>query len=89
MHPVDESPSPPSPAAPVTMHDVARVAGVSPQTVSRVLSDHPAVRESTRRHVREVVQRLGYQRNDAASRLARGPRRTAARTSSTGASTRC
>lgn len=75
-------------AVPVTMNDVALAAGVSPQTVSRVVNDDPAVRESTRRHVREVVQRLGYQRNDAASRLARGPRRTAARTSTTGASTR-
>ncbi|NAZ84840.1 LacI family DNA-binding transcriptional regulator [Kineococcus sp. T90] len=68
------------------MRDVARAAGVSQQTVSRVVNDAAAVRDSTRRRVLEAVQRLGYQRNDAASRLARGPRRTAARTSSSASS---
>lgn len=86
---MDEFPPAPSPAAPVTVRDVARVAGVSPQTVSRVVNDHPAVRESTRRHVREVIRLLGYRRNDAASRFARGPRRTAARTPVPDAPTRC
>ncbi|WP_432543355.1 LacI family DNA-binding transcriptional regulator [Kineococcus sp. SYSU DK002] len=61
------------------MHDVARAAGVSPQTVSRVVNDAPAVRAATRRRVLDVIERLGYQRNDAASRLARGPRRTGPR----------
>jgi DNA-binding LacI/PurR family transcriptional regulator len=69
--------SPPQRAAAVTRRDVADAAGVSQQTVSRVVNNAPSVREATRRHVLDVIERLGYQRNDAASRLARGPRRTA------------
>ena len=82
------TPAAPVPGAPVTVHDVARAAGVSPQTVSRVVNDVPLVRESTRQRVREAIQRLGYQRDDAASRLARGPRRARARTSTADASAR-
>ncbi|THA79226.1 LacI family DNA-binding transcriptional regulator [Streptomyces sp. A0642] len=53
-----------------TMTDVARVAGVSHQTVSRVLSQHPNVSPATRAAVMEVVERLGYRRNSAARALA-------------------
>ncbi len=53
-----------------TMADVARVAGVSHQTVSRVLSNHPNVRETTRDQVNEAIARLGYRRNSAARALA-------------------
>lgn len=49
-----------------TMFDVARLAGVSHQTVSRVLNDHPNVRESTRTRVREAVAQLRYRPNVAA-----------------------
>ena len=49
-----------------TMFDVARLAGVSHQTVSRVLNDHPNVRESTRARVREAVEQLRYRPNVAA-----------------------
>jgi DNA-binding LacI/PurR family transcriptional regulator len=52
------------------MADVARVAGVSHQTVSRVLSGHPNVRAGTRATVLEAVERLGYRRNSAARALA-------------------
>ncbi|WP_099906323.1 LacI family DNA-binding transcriptional regulator [Streptomyces sp. TLI_171] len=51
------------------MEDVARQAGVSHQTVSRVLSDHPNVRESTRERVREAIALLGYRPNSAARAL--------------------
>lgn len=44
----------------VTIKDVAAAAGVSTQTVSRVINDRPDVADSTRQHVREVIQRLGY-----------------------------
>ncbi|MEV0844797.1 LacI family DNA-binding transcriptional regulator [Streptomyces sp. NPDC049954] len=54
---------------PPTMADVARVAGVSHQTVSRVLSGHPHVREATREQVHAAVARLGYRRNPAARAL--------------------
>ncbi|MER7831997.1 LacI family DNA-binding transcriptional regulator [Streptomyces sp. NPDC095602] len=53
-----------------TMADVARVAGVSHQTVSRVLSGHPNVSAKTRSAVTEVIEQLGYRRNPAARALA-------------------
>lgn len=46
--------------------DVAKVAGVSHMTVSRVLSGHPTVREETRRRVMLAVDELGYRRNSLA-----------------------
>ncbi|RZD78531.1 LacI family DNA-binding transcriptional regulator [Streptomyces albidoflavus] len=54
---------------PPTMADVAREAGVSHQTVSRVLSGHPHVRPATRAQVTAAVDRLGYRRNPAARAL--------------------
>ncbi|MFE7139682.1 LacI family DNA-binding transcriptional regulator [Streptomyces sp. NPDC057644] len=54
---------------PPTMADVAREAGVSHQTVSRVLSGHPNVRASTRDQVTAAIERLGYRRNSAARAL--------------------
>ncbi|NTW40546.1 MAG: LacI family DNA-binding transcriptional regulator, partial [Cellulomonadaceae bacterium] len=51
------------------MSDVAAVAGVSHQTVSRVLNDHPNVRPETRRRVIEAIAELGYRRNTAARTL--------------------
>lgn len=51
------------------MHDVARLAGVSHQTVSRVLNDHPNVREETRTRVLAAIRELGYRRNSAARAL--------------------
>lgn len=56
--------------------DVARLAGVSHQTVSRVLNGHPAVREQTRLRVRAAIAELGYRPNTAARALARGSSRT-------------
>ncbi|MFJ8750929.1 LacI family DNA-binding transcriptional regulator [Streptomyces sp. NPDC102441] len=53
-----------------TMADVARVAGVSHQTVSRVLSEHANVSDKTRAQVTEAIKRLGYRRNSAARALA-------------------
>ncbi|MEU7424743.1 LacI family DNA-binding transcriptional regulator [Streptomyces sp. NPDC040750] len=52
-----------------TMADVAQRAGVSHQTVSRVLSDHPNVRESTRAEVLRAIEELGYRRNSSARAL--------------------
>ena len=51
------------------MHDVAQVAQVSHQTVSRVLNGHPSVREETRQRVQDAIARLGYRRNSAARAL--------------------
>ncbi|SEE70744.1 DNA-binding transcriptional regulator, LacI/PurR family [Arthrobacter alpinus] len=54
--------------APV-MEDVARRAGVSHQTVSRVLNDSPSVSPKTREKVRQAILELGYRRNTAARAL--------------------
>jgi LacI family transcriptional regulator len=53
----------------VTIKDVAQQAGVSFKTVSRVLNDDPAVRESTRRKVLDAIDSLGYQPNVLARSL--------------------
>ena len=52
------------------MFDVARSAGVSHQTVSRVVNDHPNVRPETRARVMAVIEELGYRRNTVARALA-------------------
>ncbi len=54
------------------MTDVARLAGVSHQTVSRVLTGHPNVREQTRLRVRAAIAQLGYRPNKAARALVTG-----------------
>jgi len=52
----------------VTIHDVARDAGVSAMTVSRVINDRRRVSDETRRRVQTSIEKLGYVPN----RLARG-----------------
>jgi len=54
---------------PAVMYDVARLAGVSHQTVSRVLNDRPNVREETRERVLRAIVQLGYQPNAVARAL--------------------
>ncbi len=54
---------------PPVMADVAREAGVSHQTVSRVLNEHPNVRGETRTRVLEAIDKLGYRRNLVARAL--------------------
>src|SRR5580704_7004066 len=56
-------------ARPPVMADVARLAGVSHQTVSRVLNDHPNVRPHTRDKVLEAIRELAYRPNAAARTL--------------------
>lgn len=51
------------------MEDVARLAGVSHQTVSRVLNTHPNVTARTRARVERAIAELGYRRNTAARSL--------------------
>ncbi|HUR02277.1 MAG TPA: LacI family DNA-binding transcriptional regulator [Nonomuraea sp.] len=51
------------------MVDVAREAGVSHVTVSRVLNDHPSVRPETRARVEAAIEKLGYRRNSVARAL--------------------
>ncbi|MFJ8716366.1 LacI family DNA-binding transcriptional regulator [Streptomyces violaceus] len=54
------------------MADVARLSGVSKQTVSRVLNDHPAVRPETREAVLDAMRTLGYRPSRSARSLASG-----------------
>jgi DNA-binding LacI/PurR family transcriptional regulator len=60
------------PAREPAMTDVAKLAGVSHQTVSRVLNDHPNVREQTRMRVHAAIAELGYRPNRAARVLVTG-----------------
>lgn len=53
-----------------TINDVARIAGVSKKTVSRVINQSPLLNESTRRKVEEVIGGLGYVPNPQARALA-------------------
>lgn len=57
---------------PASMQDVAKAAGVSPQTVSRVANGSDAVRPETRQRVEAAMERLGYRPNYAARALKHG-----------------
>ncbi|OEJ23863.1 LacI family transcriptional regulator [Streptomyces agglomeratus] len=59
-----------------SMADVARVAGVSSQTVSRVANGYAGVTEETRQQVLAAMKELGYRPNSAARALKRGEFRT-------------
>lgn len=54
----------------ITIYDVAREAGVSMATVSRVVNGNPNVKPSTRKKVSEVIERLDYRPNAVARGLA-------------------
>ena len=58
------------------MADVARLAGVSQQTVSRVLNGNPHVRAETRERVEDAVRKLDYRPNRVARALVTGRSRT-------------
>lgn len=60
----------PASAKPPTLHDVAREAGVSHMTVSRVVRASKAVRPDTAKKIRSVIDRLGYRPDPALSALA-------------------
>lgn len=54
----------------MTLNDIARIAGVSRSTVSRVVNDDPRVRDSVRQRVQETIASVGYQPHAAARALA-------------------
>lgn len=54
----------------ITIYDVAREAGVSMATVSRVVNGNPNVKPTTRKKVLEVIDRLDYRPNAVARGLA-------------------
>ncbi len=55
----------------ITIKDVAREAGVSIATVSKVINHKPSISETTRMHVIQVMERLNYHPNAQASNFAR------------------
>ncbi|UOE44247.1 LacI family DNA-binding transcriptional regulator [Agromyces larvae] len=55
-----------------TLHDVARLAGVSIKTVSNVINDYPHVRAETRERVEHAIVELGYTPNLTARNLRSG-----------------
>ena len=59
------------PGTVVTLYDVARLAGVSTATVSRVVHGQDRVRDSTRARVLRVIDQLGYVPDGAAQSLSR------------------
>ena len=69
---MSKRPGAPEVTARPTIIDVARLAGVSPATVSNALNERPNVEEVTRRKVQAAVQELGYTPNLRARRLRTG-----------------
>ena len=69
------STEPPRSRAP-SIRDVARLAGVSHQTVSRVLNHHPSIRPETKQRVLDVMAELQYTPNRAARALVTSRSRT-------------
>ena len=55
----------------VTFKDVAKLAGVSTQTVSRVTNGSESVAELTRNKVNAAIKQLGYVPNKGAQMLSR------------------
>ncbi len=52
-----------------TMQDVAREAGVGKSTVSLALRDDPRLKESTRRRIQEIAEKMGYRANATVANL--------------------
>ena len=52
------------------LEEIARLAGVSRSTVSRVVNDHPSVRPAVRERVQRIIAETGFQPNAAARSLA-------------------
>ncbi|HKT57476.1 MAG TPA: substrate-binding domain-containing protein [Microbacterium sp.] len=60
----------------VGVREVAAAAGVSTQTVSRVINEHPGIRDETRLRVQAAMESLGYRVNNAARALGTSRSRT-------------
>ncbi|MBQ8406479.1 MAG: LacI family DNA-binding transcriptional regulator [Clostridia bacterium] len=56
----------------VTIKDIAREGGVSVSTVSRALAESPLLPKSTCVKIKEIANRLGYVKNEAATSLKTG-----------------
>ena len=56
----------------ITIHDIARILGISPSTVSRALNDNPRISLPTREAVKKAALDHGYRPNNIASSLRKG-----------------
>lgn len=56
----------------ITIHEIARLAGVSIGTVSRALNNRPGIKQETRTAILELVHQMGYVPDAGARRLAQG-----------------
>ena len=56
----------------VTITDIARELNITAATVSRALNDHPGIRESTKKPVKDMATQLNYRHNKIASSLRSG-----------------
>lgn len=54
----------------ITINDVARIAGVSKRTVSRVINDAPSVGKATRERIQKVIKNVNFQPDKQARGLA-------------------
>src|SRR5690606_15803099 len=53
----------------ITIYDIAKALSISPSTVSRGLSNHPAINGKTKNKILKVARDMGYQSNKFASSL--------------------
>lgn len=53
----------------MTIYDIAKLAGVSPSSVSRVINNKPGVNEANRQRVQEILREYNYSPNEAARGL--------------------
>ena len=60
------------PISKTTIIDIARALNITAATVSRALNDHPAIRETTKKAVKDAALKLKYQPNKLASSLRLG-----------------
>jgi LacI family transcriptional regulator len=54
----------------MTLKQIAKLAGVSRSTVSRVINKYPGVRPQTRERVLQIIQEYGYEPDPVARTLA-------------------
>lgn len=60
----------------ITIKDISRKCGVSPSTVSRALADSPLLPKTTKTRIQRAAEEMGYVKNEMATSLKTGVRRT-------------
>lgn len=56
----------------ITIKEIAKICGVSPSTVSKVIKDYPTIPDDTKEKVKKVIDEYGYVPNSIASSLSSG-----------------